>query len=84
MHPKILVTGGCGYIGSHTIIELIESGRYDVISVDSCVRSTPEAMYRVEKITGVRVKNYRLDICDKEAFFKVFEEKPEEIGRAHV
>lgn len=83
MHPKILVTGGCGYIGSHTIIELIESGRYDVISVDSCVRSTPETMDRVERITGVRVKNYRLDICDKEAFFKVFEENPEVEGIIH-
>ena len=63
-----MVTGGCGYIGSHTIIALIESGKYDVISVDNCVRSTPETMRRVEEITGVQVTNYRVDVCDKEAF----------------
>ena len=84
MLPKIVVTGGCGYIGSHTIIELIESGRYDVISVDSCVRSTPETMDRVANITGVQVRNYQLDICDKEAFFKVFEENPDVVGQGEV
>ena len=83
MKQKILVTGGCGYIGSHTIIALIESGKYDVISVDSCVRSTPETMQRVETITGVKVKNYQVDVCDKEAFFKVFEENPDVVGIIH-
>lgn len=83
MKQKIMVTGGCGYIGSHTIIALIESGKYDVISVDSCVRSTPETMSRVEKITGVKVKNYPVDICDKAAFFKVFEENPDVTGIIH-
>ena len=83
MKQKIMVTGGCGYIGSHTIIALIESGKYDVISVDSCVRSTPETMSRVEKITGVKVKNYPVDVCDKAAFFKVFEENPDVTGIIH-
>ena len=83
MKQKILVTGGCGYIGSHTIIALIESGKYDVISVDSCVRSTPETMQRFETITGVKVKNYQVDVCDKEAFFKVFEENPDVVGIIH-
>jgi len=83
MKKKILVTGGCGYIGSHTIIELLESLHYDVISVDSCERGTPETMRRIENITGVKVNNYQLDICDKEAFFKVFEEHQDVVGIIH-
>ncbi len=80
---KIMVTGGCGYIGSHTIIELVQSGRYEVISVDSNVRSTPETMDRVAQITGVRVPNYQLDICDKTSFFKIFEEHTDIVGIIH-
>ena len=83
MKQKIIVTGGCGYLGSHTIIALIESGKYEPISVDSCVRSTPETMDRVEAITGVKVKNYRVDVCDREAFFRVFEENPGVVGIVH-
>ncbi|MCQ2284842.1 MAG: UDP-glucose 4-epimerase GalE [Bacteroidales bacterium] len=83
MKKKILVTGGCGYIGSHTIIELLQSNRYDVISVDSCVRSTPETMRRVEMITGVNVHNYQVDICQKEDFFHVLEENPDVQGIIH-
>ena len=83
MKQKIMVTGGCGYLGSHTIIALIESGKYDVISVDSCVRSTPETMNRVEAITGVKVENYRVDVCDKDAFFQVFEKNPDVAGIIH-
>ena len=83
MKQKIIVTGGCGYLGSHTIIALIESGKYDVISVDSCIRSTPDTMRRVEEITGVKVKNYCVDICDKEAFFQVFVENPDVVGIIH-
>ena len=48
---KILVTGGCGYIGSHTLVDLIENG-YDVISVDNNSRSQPSMLEGVEKITG--------------------------------
>lgn len=83
MKQKILVTGGCGYLGSHTIIALIESGRYEVVSVDSCVRSTPETMSRVEEITGVKVKNHQVDICDTEAFLQVFDENPDVVGIIH-
>ena len=83
MKQKILVTGGCGYLGSHTIIALIESERYEVVSVDSCVRSTPDTMSRVEEITGVKVKNYQVDICDTEAFLQVFDENPDVVGIIH-
>ena len=60
---KILVTGGCGYIGSHTIVDLIENG-YDVISVDDNSRSTARILEGIEKITGKKVKNYKVDLCD--------------------
>ena len=69
MKPKIIVTGGTGYIGSHTIIELIKSGQFEAVAVDSCVRSTPETIDRIEEITGVHVKHYNVDICDRNAFF---------------
>lgn len=78
-----MVTGGTGYIGSHTIIEMIKQGNYEVISVDNHVRSMPETMDRIEKITGVRVKNYAVDICDKEAFFSIFEAHPDISGMIH-
>ncbi|MDW7695404.1 UDP-glucose 4-epimerase GalE [Flammeovirgaceae bacterium SG7u.111] len=74
MKNKILVTGGCGYIGSHTIIEIIRSTNYDVISVDNCVNSSPDTMDRIEKITGKKVKNYDVNLCDKEGTAKIFQE----------
>lgn len=83
MKKKVLVTGGCGYIGSHTIIELVESGNYEVLSVDSCKRSTPETMQRIENITGVKVQNCQVDICNKEAFFRVLEQHPDIVGIIH-
>ena len=54
---KILVTGGCGYIGSHTIVDLIENG-YDVISVDNNSRSNANILKGVELITEKKIKNY--------------------------
>ncbi len=59
---KILVTGGCGYIGSHTIVDLIENG-FSVVSVDNNARSRPNILEGVEKITGIKVKNYTVDLC---------------------
>jgi UDP-glucose 4-epimerase len=78
-----MVTGGTGYIGSHTIIELIKKGGFDVISVDNCVRSTPETIGRIKNITGKRVENYFVDICDKEKLFQLFEEENDIIGIIH-
>lgn len=80
---KILVTGGMGYIGSQTIIELIKSGEYEPISVDSCVRSTPETASRIAEITGKKICNYQVDICDKKAFFEIFQKNPDISGIIH-
>ena len=70
---KILVTGGAGFIGSHTCVELLDSG-YEVVVVDNLCNSSKESLKRVEKITGKSVKFYETDIADKDAMNKVFEE----------
>ena len=72
---KVMVTGGLGYIGSQTILELIRSGEYEPIAVDSCVRSNPETLGRIEAISGRKIKHYLTDICDKKKFFRIFEEE---------
>lgn len=68
---KILVTGGAGYIGSHTCISLLESG-YEVVVVDNLVNSKPEALRRVEEIAGKKVTFYEKDVCDREAMEEIF------------
>lgn len=68
----ILVTGGAGYIGSHTCIELINAG-YDVVVVDNLCNSCKEALNRVEKIVGRTIKFYEADIRDAEAMKNIFE-----------
>lgn len=60
---KILVTGGCGYIGSHTIVDLIQNG-YEVISVDSLINSSEEVFIGIKSIVGKEVKNIRIDLSD--------------------
>ena len=70
-----MVTGGGGYIGSHTLVSLIERG-YDVISADDHSRSDPAMLGGVEKITGVRVKNYRVDLKDQAAAEQIFAQNP--------
>ena len=69
----ILVTGGCGYIGSHTIVDLLENG-YDVISIDNNSRSTTRLLEGAEKITGRQITNYKTNLCDYDATRKVFEQ----------
>ena len=74
---KILVTGGTGYIGSHTVVELQQNG-YDVVIIDNLSNSVEQVNDRVEAITGIKPKFYKADICDKEALAKIFEqEKPD-------
>ena len=70
---SILLAGGAGYIGSHTAVELINAG-YDVIIADNYSNSCPEAVKRVEEITGKSVKAYEVDIKDTEKLSRVFSE----------
>ena len=70
---NILVTGGAGYIGSHTVIELINAG-YEVVIVDNLCNSSSIVLDRIEEITGKRVKFYEIDTRDSEKLKVVFEE----------
>ncbi len=70
---KILLTGGAGFIATHTCVELIGAG-HEVVAVDNYVNSQPEAVRRVEEITGTSVKVYEADVCDKDAMNRIFEE----------
>ena len=69
---KILVTGGTGYIGSHTVVELINNG-YDVVVVDNFSNSKPIVLDKLKEITGKEVKFYELDLCDKDKLKVVFD-----------
>lgn len=71
---RILVTGGAGYIGTHTCVELIKKG-YGVVAVDNYVNSSEESIKRVEKITGKEVKIYNADVRNKSALDKIFTEQ---------
>ncbi|MFN5760772.1 MAG: UDP-glucose 4-epimerase GalE [Sphingobacteriales bacterium] len=79
---KILVTGGCGYIGSHTITDLLQNG-FDVLSVDNNSRSSEHILEGVEKITGKKVKNYRVNLCSFDDIQAVFAENPDITGVIH-
>ena len=68
-----LVTGGAGYIGSHTCVELLESG-YDVVVVDNLCNSNPKSLDRVEELTGKKVKFYEGDVRDEALLRKIFAE----------
>ena len=70
---SILVTGGTGYIGSHTVVELLNSGK-DIIIIDNFSNSKPDVLDRIEKITGKRPKFYEMDYLNREDLEKVFEE----------
>lgn len=70
----ILVTGGAGYIGSHTVVELLNLGK-EVVIVDNLSNSSILVLDRIEAITGKRPAFYELDVCDKQALRKVFEQE---------
>lgn len=82
MSKKILVSGGCGYIGSHTLIDLIEKG-FEVISVDNLSRGNIKSLDGVKKITGKEVDNYLVDLCDIEATRKIFKKNTDIVGVIH-
>ena len=70
---SILVTGGAGYIGSHTVVELLNSGR-EVVVIDNFSNSKPEVLENIKKITGKDFKFYKINYLDREELEKVFEE----------
>src|ERR1700742_3348373 len=80
---KILVTGGCGYIGSHTIVDLIANG-FEVVCVDNNVRSNPRILEGVEKITGKKIKNYKVDLCNYDDTYAIFQENENIAGIIHL
>ena len=87
--PVVLVTGGCGYIGTHTITILLQKG-YSVVVVDNLINSSAIALDRVSEIVGLseddrkkRLIFHNVDICDEAAFRKVFESSPKFISAIH-
>ena len=72
---SILITGGAGYIGSHTAVEFLNAG-YEVIIADNYVNSSPKVLDRIRTITGKEFRAYEVDLCDKEALRRVFTENP--------
>lgn len=70
---KLLVTGGTGYIGSHTIVELLNSG-HEVVAFDNFYNSKPEVLNRIKTITGKDITFYEADMLDKAAIDKIFDE----------
>ncbi len=70
---KLILTGGAGYIGSHTAVELINAG-YEVVVADDLSNSSAESISRVEKITGAKIPFYKIDVSDPEQLEKIFSE----------
>ena len=70
---KVLVTGGAGYIGGHTCVELLNAG-HEVVVIDNFVNSKPEALDNIRKITGRDLAFYKADLRDREAVRRIFEE----------
>ncbi|MBS1592839.1 MAG: UDP-glucose 4-epimerase GalE [Bacteroidetes bacterium] len=79
---KILVTGGAGYIGSHTIIDLLDHG-YEVVSIDDFKRSLPSALENIQKVTGTKITNYDADLCDRAAVEAIFDKEKDISGIIH-
>jgi UDP-glucose 4-epimerase len=81
MH-KILVTGGCGYIGSHTIVDLAENG-FEVVSIDNFSNSKPFALEGIEKTLGKKIANHAIDLCNLAALEDFFNSHPDIEGIIH-
>lgn len=79
---RVLVTGGCGYIGSHTLVDLIEND-YEVMSVDNLSNSDGSLLQGVERITGKKIINHEIDLCDYEAVKKMLQQEAPFDGVIH-
>lgn len=71
---KVLLTGGLGYIGSHTAVEMLNAGK-EMVVIDNLFNSKIEVKDKIEKITGKKIKFIQMDLCDREKLFKIFEEE---------
>ena len=71
---KVLVTGGAGFIGSHTVVELLNAG-YEAVVADNLCNASEESLKRVEKITGKKVAFYKVDVRDRAAMEKIFDDE---------
>lgn len=78
----VIVTGGCGYIGSHTIIELLHHD-FEVVSIDNLSRSSERTLQYIKKVTGHQIKNYNIDLCMAREVDKVFGDLQNAIGLIH-
>ena len=79
---SILITGGAGFIGSHTAVEFLNAG-YDIVIVDNYCNSSPKAIERIKEITGKSFRTYEVDMCDKAALEQVFVENPDITSAIH-
>jgi UDP-glucose 4-epimerase len=79
---KILITGGCGYIGSHTILDLIENG-FEIVSIDNFSNSFIDVLEGIKASSGITIKNYIIDLCDLQATEAVFQKEQNIKGVIH-
>ncbi len=79
---KVIVTGGTGYIGSHTIVDLLENG-FEVVCIDNLSRSKTYSLQGIEQITGRKVRFHQIDLCDRQATFDVIKEHQDAVGIIH-
>jgi UDP-glucose 4-epimerase len=82
-NSSIIVTGGAGYIGSHTIIELLQQTDYNIVSIDNFSNSNQDTFDRIEAITGKKVLNLNVDICNLEALELATSKVKNPIGIIH-
>jgi UDP-glucose 4-epimerase len=83
MKNTIIVTGGAGYIGSHTIIELLENTDLNIVSIDNFSNSKADTFERIKRITGKTVKNYNVDLCDAAETDNILKSEKNVVGIIH-
>jgi UDP-glucose 4-epimerase len=81
--PTVIVTGGAGYIGSHTIIELLEKTNFHVVSLDNYSNSSKETYSNIKKITAKEIDFHDIDLCNQASVFQLFENYPNILGVIH-
>lgn len=82
LNSKVVVTGGMGYIGSHTVVDLIQN-RYDVIIIDDLSRSSIQTLDGIERVTGIRPRFYPVNLCNRSELIQIFEKEQDVNGCIH-